>query len=519
MPVASQPIPPASRQRVCMLARMTTLILTAVAAWGPTSSAENAVSAEPERAPNFVVIFTDDQGYNDLGCFGSPDLATPRIDRMAREGMRLTSFYAQPICGPSRAAIMTGCYPLRVAEWENRKETHPVLHRKEITVAELLQQRGYATAAIGKWDLARHSNDNYEPSLLPGHQGFDLHFGTPTSNDAPKKMVLLRDGKVIERGLDMDTLTRRYTDESLRFIEAHQDEPFFLYLAHSMPHTELGASPEFRGRSPRGLYGDVIAEIDWSVGRILDKLTELGLDRSTYVVFTSDNGPWLSKREHGGSAAPLRSGKASTWEGGLRVPCVVWGPDRVPAGAVCDELCSTLDVLPTLAHLAGATLPSDRTIDGHNIAPLLHGEPGAKSPTEAYYYYLHTHLQAVRSGEWKLHLPRPAQSPWLPFRMSRHIDKKDIVPVREPMLFNLQQDIAEQHDVASAHPEIVARLLELAEQARKDIGDYDRIGRGARFFDDPQPRRPDAARWQAKQPQAATAAQGEQQVAPEPDGC
>ena len=454
--------------------------------------------AEEERPPNFVIIFTDDLGYNDLGCFGAPEIATPRIDQMAREGMRFTSFYAQPICGPSRGAIMTGCYPLRLAERGNIKNVHPVLHANEITIADLLAQHGYASAAIGKWDLAGHSNTEYHTDLLPKHQGFDSHFGTPSSNDAPEKMVLLRDGEVIERGVNVDTLTRRYTDASLEFIEANQDRPFFLYLAHAMPHTELGASAQFRGKSKRGFYGDVIEEIDWNVGRILDKLAELKLDRSTYVLFTSDNGPWLREKDHGGSALPLRSGKASTWEGGLRVPCIAWAPGRVPKGATSDEICSTLDVLPTLAHLADAALPSDRTIDGHNIAPLLHAEPGAESPTEAYYYYLYTHLQAVRSGDWKLHLPRPAQPRWVPVRSRAHIAPEDIVQIDQPLLFNLKEDIGEQHDVASAHPEVVARLLALADEARRDIGDYNRIGEGARFFDDPEPRRPKAQRLRGK---------------------
>ena len=459
------------------------------------------------RAPNFVLIFTDDQGYNDVGCFGSPLIRTPRLDAMAREGMRLTSFYAQPICGPSRAALMTGCYPLRVAERANVKNLHPVLHRKEITVAEVLKPRGYATAMIGKWDLAGHSNTGYQRDLLPRHQGFDVHFGTPSSNDSVRGTVLLRDGEVVEKPANQNTLTRRYTDEAIRFIEANQDKPFFVYLAHTMPHTALHASEQFRGKSRRGLYGDVIEEIDWNVGRILDALKKLGLAERTYVVFTSDNGPWLIKNknrahgsqpaDHGGAARPLRSGKASTWEGGQRVPCIAWAPGRVPAGSVCDEVASTLDVLPTFAALAGAPAPTDRILDGHDITPLIHAAPGAVSPTEAYYYYLWTHLQAVRSGKWKLHLARPARPPWCARLAGRHIHPKDVFEITKPLLYDLAADVGEQHDVADAHPDVVERLLKLAEKARDDVGDYDRIGKGARFFDD-GPRRPRMNAWKTR---------------------
>jgi len=445
------------------------------------------------RKPNFIIIYTDDQGYNDLGCYGSPLIETPRIDRMAAEGIRFTSFYAQTVCGPSRAALMTGCYPLRVATKGNRVEIHPRLHSKEVTIAEVLKTVGYATAAFGKWDLAGHSNNGYEPELLPGGHGFDYHFGTPTSNDSRKGTPLLRNGEVIERPTDFDTLTQRYTDESIAFITANKDRPFFAYIPHSMPHTELGASPRFRGKSKRGLYGDVIEEIDWNVGRLLDAVKALGLDEATYVIFASDNGPWHKKGPHGGSAAPLRGAKTSAWEGGLRVPCIMRAPGRIPAGRVCEKLACTMDLLPTLAALAGAKLPTDRVIDGHDITDLMGGKPGADSPTEAFYYYVHTHLQAVRSGRWKLHLPRPARPPWGPGWHS-HIDPVDVINIPRPMLFDLDADIGERHDVAAGHPDVVRRLLALAEKARDDIGDYNRIGRNARFFD-PQPKRPDAAKW------------------------
>ncbi|GAB6164079.1 sulfatase [Thermostilla marina] len=447
-----------------------------------------AAGAETTR-PNFVIIFTDDQGYQDVGCFGSPNIETPRLDEMAREGMRFTSFYAQTVCGPSRAALMTGCYPLRVAKKNNTVTIHPLLHTKEITIAEVLKPLGYATACFGKWDLAGHSQRGYAPELLPTHQGFDYFFGTPTSNDS--FVDLLRNETVIEAKADLNTLTQRYTDEVLQFIRRHADEPFFVYLPHSMPHTKLGVSDAFRGRSKRGLYGDVIEELDYHVGRILDTLRELNLAENTYVIFTSDNGPWYKQGPHGGSAFPLRGAKTSTWEGGLRVPCIMWAPGRIPPGTVCDEIAATIDILPTFAKLAGAPLPQDRIIDGRDISDLMHGKPGATSPHEAYYYYQHTHLQAVRSGRWKLHLPRPDEPPWCP-KWGPHIAPEDVIDIPRPMLFDLESDIGERHDVADAHPDIVRRLLDLAEKARADIGDYDRIGAGARFFD-PQPKRPDIA--------------------------
>ncbi|RMG01685.1 MAG: N-acetylgalactosamine-6-sulfatase, partial [Planctomycetota bacterium] len=409
--------------------------------------------------------------------------------------MRFTSFYAQTVCGPSRAALMTGCYPLRVAKKDNSVTIHPLLHTKEITIAEVLKPLGYATACFGKWDLAGHSQRGYAPELLPTHQGFDYFFGTPTSNDS--FVDLLRNDTVIERNADLNTLTQRYTDEVLQFIRAHAEEPFFVYLPHTMPHTKLGVSEAFRGRSKRGLYGDVIEELDFHIGRILDTIRELDLAENTYVIFTSDNGPWYKKGPHGGSAFPLRGAKTSTWEGGLRVPCIMWAPGRIPPGTVCDEIAATIDILPTFAKLAGASVPQDRIIDGRDISDLMHGKPGATSPHEAFYYYQHTHLQAVRSGRWKLHLPRPAQPPWCP-KWASHIAPEDVIEIPRPMLFDLETDIGERHDVADEHPDVVRRLLKLAEKARADIGDYNRVGAGARFFD-PQPKRPDIANLPASQ--------------------
>ncbi len=459
--------------------------------------------AKPPPPPNFVIIFADDMGYGDAGCFGSKDIRTPRIDRMAKEGMRFTSFYAQPICGPSRAALMTGCQPLRVAEVGNIKNVHPELHDKEITIAEVLKTKGYATACFGKWDLARHSQLKFNPKLMPNHQGFDYFFGTPTSNDG--FVDLYRNGKRIEEKADMNLLTQRYTNEVIGFIKANQSKPFFVYLPHTMPHTRLGASNKFKGKSPRGLYGDVIEEIDHSTGQILDALGELGLEKNTYVLFTSDNGPWLIKNQgkidgtlegdHGGSAGILRSGKVSTWEGGQRVPAVFWAPGRIHPNTTCKTMASTLDILPTFTTLAGAKTPKDRDLDGEDISRLLAGRFDEARMEKVYYYYLRTTLQAVRQGKWKLHLPRPAKRPWLaPFAKNKHIHPKDDAAFGEPLLYDLESDVSETTNVAQANPKVVKQLLAIAEKARTEIGDYNRIGSGARFFDEGV-HRPDVKKW------------------------
>jgi len=445
------------------------------------------------RPPNLILFFTDDQGYNDVGCFGSPLIRTPNLDRMASEGMRFTSFYAQAVCGPSRAALMTGCYPIRVAEPGSRKQQHTVPHPRETTIAEVLKQAGYATTCVGKWHLAGGRKKAYDPQLMPNAQGFDSFFGTPlhngytrTVNPRSFRTQLMRDGEMLDDFLDqgeMDTLTQRYTREAIAFIRQHREQPFFLYLAHNMPHVPLGASKDFRGRSKRGLYGDVVEELDWSLGQILATLGELGLDRDTLLLFTSDNGPWVEKHigDYGGSAHPLRGSKMMTWDGGLRVPCIARWPGRVPAGSECREIATTMDILPTMAHLAGAPLPEDRVLDGRDITPLLAARPGAASPHEAFFFYCFTHLQAVRTGRWKLVLPRPARPPWTGWS-ARMVDA-----VPETQLFDLEADVAEQHNVAGRHPDVVGRLMKLVEKARDELGDHDRIGKGARFFDQPAP--------------------------------
>ena len=429
--------------------------------------------------PNFVIIFTDDQGYQDLGCFGSPDIKTPRIDQMAREGMRFTNFYAQTVCGPSRAALMTGCYPIRLARQSDPNSIHPELHLDEITVAEVLTEQDYATAVFGKWDLAGHKPSQFKSKLLPQYQGFDEFFGTRASND--RSVDLIRGTELIERNADMSTLTQRYTDAAIEFIEKSKNTPFFVYLAHSMPHVKLAVSDKFKGTSAAGLYGDVIEEIDFNVGRVLDKIKELDLDEETYVIFTSDNGPWLSKGDASGRALPLRSGKTSCWEGGLRVPFIIRAPGRVPAASQCDEVAATIDVMPTLAGLAGAEMPQDRVIDGVDLSSLIHG--GSDSLDRDYFYYQHDCLRAVRSGKWKLMLPHtePVLS-GIGRKWKNHVAKDDAIRIEKVLLYNLNTDIGETTDLSSEYPEKVAELMKVAQLARRDIGDHDLYGTNARDF-------------------------------------
>jgi arylsulfatase A-like enzyme len=439
-----------------------------------------------KNKPNFIIIFCDDLGYGDLGCFGSKVHRTPNLDRMAAEGMKFTSFYVTSgVCTPSRASLMTGCYPKRVGMHQDSHGKCVLfpgdgkgLNPNEITIAEILKQRGYATCCIGKWHLGD------QPAFLPTRQGFDYYFGIPYSNDMGSKqrrenppLPLLRNEKILEAPAVQETLTKRYTAEAIKFIEKNKDRPFFVYLPHTMVHDPLAASEGFRGKSDNGLYGDAVEEIDWSTGRILKTLRDLEIDKQTLVVFTSDNG---ASDRYGGSNAPLRGHKGTTWEGGMREPAIMWWPGRIGTGKTCDEVAVTMDLLPTFAALAGTAPPADRIIDGKNIWPLMSGQPDAKSPHKAFYYYQIDQLQAVRSGKWKLHLPlRPKK---------RHWGK----PIGEaPLgLYDLENDIAEKDNVAEQHPNVVRYLLVLAEEARRDLGDADRKGanlRPASRVGDPKP--------------------------------
>ena len=464
------------------------------------SSQTTRESANP---PNFIIVFADDQGYGDLGVFGATDFRTPRIDRMAREGMRFTDFYAQTVCGPSRTALLTGSYPIRVGEYGNEKNTFPYVHEEEILLPKVLQEAGYATGMIGKVDITQRRR-GFKPAVNPVRRGFDYWFGVVGANDSGEVHWVYRNEERIQESAGVDDLTRRYTDEALNFIRANRDRPFFLYIAHTMAHVVLGVTEPFRGRSERGLYGDVIQELDASTGEIVDLVTELGIDRNTIIVYTSDNGPWSNHSlpqytaaitEHAGSSGPLRGAKGTTWEGGIRVPTVMWGPGYIPAGSETSEVASTMDLLPTFIKLAGAKLPSDRTLDGRDISPLILGEPGAKSPHEAFYYYRETRLDAVRSGPWKLVFPRPnlEESDWLLSRGGAFLGEYREA-VSELSLFNLETDIGETSNVADQNPEVVEQLTLLANKARSELGDYDRMGTGVRFFEE-GPKWPRRQKW------------------------
>ena len=472
--------------------RLRTILPALLAALGILACGESPPT-DADTRPNFIIVFADDQGYGDLGCFGATDFKTPRIDQMAREGMRFTDFYAQAVCGPSRTALLTASYPIRVGEYGNEKNTFPYVHEKEILLPKVLQEAGYATGMIGKVDITQR-RQGFKPVLNPVRRGFDYWFGVVGANDSGEVHWVYRNEERIQESAGVDDLTRRYTDEALAFIRENKDRPFFLYIAHTMAHVVLGVTEPFQGRSERGLYGDVIEELDASTGEIVDLLAELGLEQNTIVVYTSDNGPWSNHSlpqyteaitEHAGSAGPLRSAKGTTWEGGIRVPTVMWAPGYIPAGTETGEVATNMDLLPTFIRMAGAELPADRTLDGRDIGPLMRGEPGAESPHEAFYYYRETHLDAVRSGPWKLVFPRPGrnESEWLLSKGGAFLGEI-LEPVTELALYNLESDIGETANVVADHPEVVERLTALADAAREELGDYDRIGSGVRFFED-----------------------------------
>lgn len=435
------------------------------------------VDAEESHRPNVVLIFTDDQGYADVGCFGAQGFQTPHLDRMAREGMRFTSFYvSQAVCGASRASLLTGCYANRIGMLgaPSHASRHGIA-QNEVLIPEMLKPLGYKTALFGKWHLGHH------PPFLPTRNGFDEYYGLPYSNDmwpyhptsrAFPDLPMFENERIVNpkvQPADQELLTKSYTERAVQFIDKHHADPFFLYVAHNMPHVPLFVSEGFGGQSEQGLYGDVIQEIDWSVGQILEALQRHRIEDRTLVIFTTDNGPWLSYGNHAGSAAPLREGKGTTWEGGVRVPCIMRWPGKIPAGRECGELAATIDVLPTIAALTGAKLP-EHPIDGKNIWPLMQGKPEAKSPHEAYYYYWGRELQAIRAGDWKLHFPHA-------YRSLVHAPGRDGRPAGYRgrscglELYHLGQDVGEKRNVAGDHPEVVARLQKLADAAREDLGD------------------------------------------------
>ena len=418
--------------------------------------------------PNLVVIFCDDLGYGDLGSFGHPTIRTPNLDRMAREGQKWTHFYsAASVCTPSRAALLTGRLPVRNGMMSPK---HRVLFpdssggipESETTLAETLRDEGYATACVGKWHLG------HLPQYLPTNNGFDSYFGIPYSNDmdqtrqeSTRELVkaarieywnvpLLRDQEVVERPADQRTITRRYSEAAVRFIRENRERPFFLYLAHSLPHVPLFASEDFLGTSRRGLYGDVVEEIDHGVGQIMQTLAGLGIAERTLVVFTSDNGPWLPYREHGGSAGLLREGKGSTWEGGMREPTIFWWPGRLDSGVVM-EMGSTLDLFATFCEIAGAETPSDRVMDSVDLTPVLFGTGG--SPRESMFFYRESKLYAVRQGEFKAHfITKPVYTGRT--ETETHHDP--------PLLYHLGRDPGEQYDVAHLYPDVIQSIRELA---------------------------------------------------------
>ncbi len=446
--------------------------------------AATPLRAQETRPPNVVIIFTDDQGYSDVGCYGAKGFQTPNLDRMAAEGVRFTDFYvAQAVCSASRTALLTGCYPNRLGILGalNPKSLTGISD-KEMTIAQVLKQRGYATAIFGKWHLG------FQPQFLPTRHGFDEYFGLPYSNDMIPRpnnrdyppLPLIEGDKTIATNPDINQLTRRYTERAVEFIERNKDRPFFLYVPHTMPHVPLGVSERFRGKSEQGLYGDVMMEIDWSVGEILGAIKKQKLDANTLVFFSCDNGPWLSYGNHAGSASGLREGKGTSFEGGVREPFIVRWPSKIPAGRVCREPAMTIDILPTVARAAGAPLPP-LPVDGLDIGHLLWGAPDARSPHEAFYFYWNRELQAVRSGDWKLHLPHTYRAltkpPGNDGKAAGYTDQKVGL-----CLFNLKEDSGETTNVASQHPDVVQRLTALAEKARDDLGDslIKRTGHGER---------------------------------------
>jgi arylsulfatase A-like enzyme len=479
-----------------LFSRRSRLVFTlgALTTWffgGSSNALAASRSSQPlNRLPNIVIIFCDDLGYADIGPFGAKAYKTPHLDQMAAEGRVFTDFHAATaVCSASRAALLTGCYPERVSILGalGPRATHGI-NANETTLAELCRTRGYATAVFGKWHLG------HRKKFLPLQHGFDEYFGLPYSNDmsplqaemisgltdeekARKRQApplpLYEGNKVINSDLSpeqMSILTTQYTERAVDFINRNRNRPFLLYVPHTMVHVPLGVSSKFAGKSGAGLFGDVVMEIDWSVGQILEAIKRNGLDENTLVIFTSDNGPWLNYGNHAGSAGPLREGKGTMWEGGYREPCVMRWPGKIPAGTRCDEFAVTMDIVPTVARLIGAKLP-DHRIDGRNIWPLMVGEENAQSPHDAFYCYYDGGLRAVRDRRWKLRFPHDYRS------LNGRSAGRDGVPapyreLKSPQaLYDLKSDVGETKDVAAMHPDVVARLSAEAEEARAALGD------------------------------------------------
>lgn len=455
-------------------------MITALGVWllGLCCSSCSEQAVDP-GLPNFVIIFTDDVGYGDLGVYGHPTILTPNLDRLAQEGQKWTNFYASScVCTPSRAGLITGRLPVRSGMCSNRRrvlfpDSEGGLPSDEVTIAEALKEKGYASACIGKWHLGHHEQ------YLPTNNGFDYYFGIPYSNDMdliegirgyeacrnPKvayfQVPLMRNTEILERPAGQEDITKRYAEEAAAFIEEHKDGPFFVYLAHTMAHVPLFASVDFRGTSRRGIYGDVLEEIDWSVGLVVEKLKEHGLEKNTLLVFTSDNGPWLIYETDGGSAGLLRSGKGCTYEGGMREPGIFWWPGKIQP-AVIAGMGSTLDLFPTLCSLAGIEMPGDRIYDGHDLSPTLFALE--ESPRNTMIYYDGTRLFAIREGVFKAH-----------FTTREKVYEKDeyFLEHDPPLLFNLEMDPGENYNVAGQHPEVIERLRMLAEEHMKTVKPVD----------------------------------------------
>ena len=443
-------------------------IIVIVAFCGCESNSRVSENGSFVGQPNFVIIFADDLGYGDLGVYGHPTIRTPHLDRMAAEGLRFTQFYTgASVCTPSRAALLTGRLPVRSGMADDRirvifPPSKGGLPAEEITIAEALKSVGYATAAIGKWHLG------HLPEYLPTAHGFDEYFGIPYSNDMTPSaskgarvqtyppLPLMRGEEIIEEEPDQRLLTRRYTEESITFIRSNVDNPFFLYVPHSMPHIPIFASEDFEGTSTRGLYGDVIEELDWSVGQILEVLRDTGLDRKTFVIFTSDNGPWLTVGLAGGTAGLLRNGKGTTWEGGMRVPTIAWWPETIPAGNVTQALGTTMDLLPTMLGLAGAALPGDRVLDGVDLTSVLK-DPAARV-RESVYYYRGAQLWAARKGPWKMHY----------MTRSAYVGDQTVMHI-PPALYHLDRDPRERFNVAADEPEVLLEIQAMVDAHMEEL--------------------------------------------------